>query len=166
MRVMQQAGDPLLFARARGGRVQIGQAALGAMLRFIQDGPRKTEAGGVLLGRHIRDSRDIVIDAVTTPLPGDRRRRTRFFRSQQPHQAEIDRAWRESGSTVTYLGEWHTHPQAVPTPSFTDQFDWRRKLLVDRFSGCLFFVVVGTVGLRVWEGRRGSPRLHELGHGA
>jgi integrative and conjugative element protein (TIGR02256 family) len=132
------------------------------MRRHAQDAPHKPESGGVLLGRHILDTHDIVVDRVTTPLPDDRQSRTRFFRARRRHQALIDQAWRESDGACTYLGEWHTHPEAVPTPSLIDQLDWRRKLLVDRFSGMLYFVIVGTAAVRVWEGRRHRTHLCHL----
>lgn len=67
----------------------------------------------------------------------------------------IDRAWVESSRTCTYLGEWHTHPEPIPSASFIDQGSWCRKLLVDRYAGCLFFVIVGTSEVKVWEGQRG-----------
>jgi integrative and conjugative element protein (TIGR02256 family) len=113
-----------------------------------------TEAGGVLLGRHLRDGNAIVVDAVTVPMDGDRRTRTRFHRAQRRHQAAIDAAWAASEGTCTYLGEWHTHPEPVPTPSLVDWADWRRRLRQDRYTELLFFVIVGTAAVRVWEGRR------------
>ncbi|HUG16211.1 MAG TPA: Mov34/MPN/PAD-1 family protein, partial [Thermomicrobiales bacterium] len=120
------------------------------------------EAGGVLLGRHIRDTCDIVVDLVSTPLPGDRQSRTRFFRARRRHQALIDQVWLVIDGACTYLGEWHTHPEVIPTPSLIDQFDWRRKLIVDRFSNCAFFVIVGTTAVCAWEGHQRRLLLHSL----
>lgn len=144
---------PITFARAQNGRLQITPAALAAMSRHVQDRPGVPEAGGVLLGRHILNTDDIVVDSVTSPMPGDRRNRFRFVRSRRRHQAEIDRVWRESGGTSTYLGEWHTHPELHPRPSLTDRLNWQRKLLVDRFTDPIFFIIVGGAEICVWEGR-------------
>ncbi|MCC6175205.1 MAG: Mov34/MPN/PAD-1 family protein [Chloroflexi bacterium] len=154
---MKQFGpsvDHLIFARPNGGRVQIGAAPLAALVAHIQDEPAKPEAGGVLLGRHIRDSNDIVVDGVTTPMAGDRRTRRRFRRGKKRHQAAIDEAWRVSNGTSTYLGEWHSHPEPLPTPSLIDRLDWGRKILFDRHADPIFFVIVGISEIRVWEGRR------------
>jgi integrative and conjugative element protein (TIGR02256 family) len=76
----------------------------------------------------------------------------------------IDRAWRQSGGTCTYLGEWHTHPEQHPTPSGIDWQNWQRKLLVDRFTEPIFFVIVGIAAIHVWEGRRsrGLIPLHSF----
>jgi integrative and conjugative element protein (TIGR02256 family) len=147
----------LTFARPDGARVQIGPAALEAIRGYVQDGPHKPEAGGVLLGRHLLGTGDVVVDQVTTPQPGDRRRRRWFFRGRRRHQELIDRAWRESDGTCTYLGEWHTHPEPDPAPSWVDALDWRRKLAFDRFTEPIFFVIAGTVETRAWEGRRRGP---------
>lgn len=145
------------FARPGGGRFSLGPVALVAMIRHAQDDAEKPEAGGVLLGRHILDSQDIVVDRVTTPQQGDRQGRFLFFRAQHRHQQLIDAAWRESHGTRTYLGEWHTHPELVPQPSVIDRVNWRRKLLVDCFSAPIFFLIVGTGDVGVWEGRRCRP---------
>jgi integrative and conjugative element protein (TIGR02256 family) len=144
----------LTFARSGGERFQIGPDALAMMRRYIQDDDGKPEAGGVLLGRHLLGTGDIIVDRVTTPLPGDRRGRFRFHRARRRHQEMIDRAWGESDGTCTYLGEWHTHPQDRPEPSCIDRLNWWRKLQVDRFTEPIFFVIVGTIETRVWEGRR------------
>lgn len=158
---MQSLGS-LVFARPHGGRFQISDAAWETMRRFVQDEPHKPEAGGVLLGRHILDTRDIVVDRVSIPMPGDRRSRARFFRARSRHQRIIDEAWRESNGTCTYLGEWHTHPERCPTPSPEDEGNWRRKLATDWFSSYLFFVIVGTDVVRVWEGAWHQSHLLQL----
>jgi len=152
----------LVFARPHSGRFQISNAALEMMHEFVQDEPHKPEAGGVLLGRHILDTRDIVVDRVSAPMPGDQQSRFRFYRAHRRHQRVIDDAWRTSGGTCTYLGEWHTHPEQCPTPSPVDEGDWRRKLATDQFSGCLFFAVVGTGATRVWEGAWHDSNLLQL----
>ena len=144
----------LIFARSSGGRLQVGAAALVAMRQHIQEGEEAPEAGGVLLGRHLLGCDDIIVDRITLPLPGDRQSRHRCFRARKQHQETIDRAWRESDGTCTYLGEWHTHPEGDPVPSQRDWRDWQRKLRVDRYSEPIFFVIVVTTEIRAWEGRR------------
>ena len=147
--------SPLIFTRAYGGRLQIASEVATAMRRFVQDQSEKSEAGGVLLGRHLAETSDIVVDEVTIPMRGDRRRRCRFFRARRQHQNAIDEAWERSGGTCTYLGEWHTHPEHSPTPSIVDWASWQKKLLFDRHSGVLFFVILGTDEIRAWEGHTG-----------
>lgn len=134
------------------GKFAIGAIPLERMLEHRQENLRQPEAGGVLVGRHLLNDRDIVVDGVTVPQIGDRRKRFSFFRSPQKHQAALDLAWQVSEGTQTYLGEWHTHPEAVPKPSPTDLKDWRRKLRQDTYTDVLLFVIVGTTELCAWEG--------------
>ena len=143
-----------IFYRPESGRLKLSSLCLNIMLSYLQEDVNIPEAGGVLLGRYILDTQDIVIDEVTRPMIRDRRTRHGFFRSRENHQQVIDRAWKKSDGTCTYLGEWHTHPEAVPTPSITDKINWQKKLLFDKFSRYLFFVVVGTTHLKIWEGEK------------
>lgn len=144
----------IVFARPREGRVQLGPSALDSIRHHLQLCPEAPEAGGVLLGRYIAGTTDIIVDAVSEPMPCDRRSRTRFFRHRRGHQLLIQAAWTESNGTCTWLGEWHTHPEADPFPSCVDRLDWRRKLTVDRYDDALLFLIVGVERLRMWEGSR------------
>lgn len=114
----------------------------------------QTEAGGALLGRHLLDSENIVVDEVTTPQKQDRRSRFSFFRSKQ-HSVIAQARWVARDSTMAYLGLWHTHPERDPTPSGVDRQDWENALAKDCFEGDrLFFPIVGTDRIRVWSKTR------------
>ena len=150
------------FRRVVNGTFEISPAALDALLSHRQVGSRQNESGGVLLGRLIKGSSDIVVDAVTKPTRVDKQSRFRFFRSAEPAQAAVNAAWAASGGTKIYLGEWHTHPEDVPRPSGVDLRDWRRVAKQARFEqDALFFTIVGRTTVAVWELRRGerSPTL-------
>src|SRR5690606_30966898 len=109
---------------------------------------------GVLLGRHLLDCDDIIVDEITEPTRTDRRSWTGFFRSLA-HQTLTFQRWRRSGGRCAYLGLWHTHPEADPHPSQVDLADWRRALTRDRYdAAALFVVIVGTQRLRIWQGDR------------
>jgi integrative and conjugative element protein (TIGR02256 family) len=147
-------GSPI-FLKTDGGKLEIGAVALARMLTFRQDGFWKREAGGVLMGRFIHNSLDIVIDDVTVPMRGDVRGRFKFLRDRYRHQQILNQVWQDSGRTTHYLGEWHTHPEPIPTPSATDLRDWGRRLQEDVFSSStLLFIIVGIEVLRIWEGHR------------
>ena len=36
--------------------------------------------------------------------------------------------WAASNGTVTYIGEWHTHPELTPNPSQIDLNSWKNLL--------------------------------------
>lgn len=123
---------------------------------------RSKEAGGILLGRHLLDSDDVIVDEVTEPMRTDRRTWSSFFRSVAHHATALNR-WNSANGTCAYLGSWHTHPEPNPHPSGTDRSDWLHALARDRFEGSrLFFVIVGQQRLRVWQGRKDSEEIIEL----
>lgn len=131
-------------------RLIIVDQALQQMQAFTQRHWWNSEAGGVLLGRHLLDSRDVVVDEVSTPQSSDRSSRFAFFRSSK-HQQVARQRWLEQKRTSAYLGLWHTHPETDPTPSNVDRRDWEQAVHGDTFEGDrLFFPIVGTRSMRVW----------------
>jgi len=150
--VLRQS-DSLVYARSHGGRIKLSAEVIASVQSFVQNDRHKPESGGVMLGRYILDSQDVVIDKMSFPMSGDRANRFTFFRNKKAHQQIIDREWEASNRTCTYLGEWHTHPEQRPVPSCIDLFNWKRKLKKDVFdSDFLFFLIVGTSEMRMWEG--------------
>lgn len=153
----------LVYARPNGGRIKLPVEIIASIHGYVQDDRHKPEAGGVILGRYIIESKDIVIDKISFPMPGDRASRCTFFRKKRAHQEIINSAWEGSGHTCTYLGEWHTHPEQHPSPSCIDEFNWKRKLKKDLFdSDSLFFLIVGISDMRMWEGHRPSKTISLL----
>lgn len=114
-----------------------------------QTEPRELESFGVLLGTTSVDRRDIFVEGVSTPMEHDVQLRRSFVLRDLGHQQIVDQAFSESAGRAIYLGTWHTHPQAVPTPSRIDRLDWRACLRLNR-GRPLAFVLVGTVRVRVF----------------
>lgn len=155
--------DGLFFRNIEGGLFKICEEVVLQMMNYAQDDQQKTEAGGILLGRFIVGTADVVVDQVTTPMPGDKRSRYWFFLEARDHQTVIDRRWNQSKHRCNYIGGWHTHAEVSPSPSGTDTRDWKRALKKNQFdSETLFFVIVGTREIRVWEGDRHSGAITEL----
>lgn len=161
---MREAGKPLVFSQADGSRIKLTAEVLARLQAYAQHAPDAPEAGGVLLGRYLLESNDVVVDDLTEPMPGDQRGRFFFHRAQVAHQQAIEKAWRASGGTRTYLGEWHTHPEPYPTPSGTDRRDWRRKLRHDQYFARLLFLLVGTSKIQGWSGSRTQDACPLLPH--
>lgn len=151
----------LHFSRIDAGTLYLTADVVRRLQAHRQLDPGSREAGGVLLGRHLLDSDDLIVDDLTEPSRGDRRSWASFFRSMG-HQAKALARWHRSGGTCAYLGSWHTHPEPDPKPSGTDIGDWQHALARDRYEGDnLFFAIVGTVRMRVWQGTR-RAQLEEL----
>jgi integrative and conjugative element protein (TIGR02256 family) len=149
----------LVFQMPGDAKLKISQEALHTMLLYAQHNSFDKEAGGVLLGRFLKDCSDVVVDLVTVPMSNDKRMRYSFYRSKKQHQQIIDQYWKESNGTVTYLGEWHTHPEAFPVPSKVDETDWLRRMVADTYSEILFFIIVGTQEVSVWYGSNQTNSL-------
>jgi integrative and conjugative element protein (TIGR02256 family) len=147
----------MTFAVTANQRLIITEEAVAQMLAFAQHSWFQSEAGGVLLGRHLLESEDIVIDEVTTPQRKDKRSRFGFFRSTGHHQL-AQKKWGLSNETLAYLGLWHTHPEDNPSPSGVDQHDWEKAVETHAFHGDrLFFPIVGREHIRVWTKSRTDP---------
>jgi len=82
----------------------------------------KPESGGILLGS-IRGPHLEIVDFTETG-PADRGTFSEFVRQDKLHQRKADNAWRLSDGTVTFIGEWHSHPMGRPIPSSVDKANW------------------------------------------
>jgi integrative and conjugative element protein (TIGR02256 family) len=112
------------------------------------------EAGGIFIGSY--RGPHIEITACTTPLPRDVRRPTMFDRKDPGHHAAALAAWKASGGTDTYVGEWHTHPVDDPTPSARDLRTWR--LILARGTDPVVFIIVGRRSVWCAWGQKGELR--------
>ena len=82
------------------------------------------EAGGLVLGYR----KNACLHAIDVTLPGqwDRHSRSSFHRSVRAHRLRALRLWRKSGGLIDWIGEWHSHPGFLLSPSGTDHFNWKR----------------------------------------
>lgn len=83
--------------------------------RYRQMRWRQREAGGQLFAR--LSLSHIIIEEATGPRRTDRRTRTSYVPDRAAEQLEIDS---RHGEGLHYVGDWHTHPEALPGPSGLD----------------------------------------------
>jgi len=153
----------MIFKTINNGKLKISFKALESFYQYQQDEPSKKEAGGLLLGRYIKNSNDIVIDKVTIPFGHDIRKRYFFLKKDLQHQIIIDQEWESSEGTCNYLGGWHTHPERTPSPSSFDIESWRKKIVLDSFDHhSLFFIIVGIEEIKAWEALAKNNVIIEL----
>ncbi|WP_234337104.1 Mov34/MPN/PAD-1 family protein [Streptomyces xylophagus] len=106
-------------------RVRMTARAVRTITTELAANDHDTETGGILLGRHDRDT--VVVRHAGTPGPAAVRTPTSFLRDLAHAQALADQAFADDGST--WVGEWHTHPtSATTTPSPRDASTYRRLL--------------------------------------
>lgn len=116
---------------------------------YIQDDSKKPESGGVLMG-YVIDKKTFSIKDVTVPNKLDKSSRFNFVRSKYSVQPIIDKAFEQSKGKVVYLGEWHTHPEDIPTPSKLDCESIRLQMNGNILnSHIIFMLIIGRKGLYV-----------------
>jgi integrative and conjugative element protein (TIGR02256 family) len=128
--------------------------------RYIQS-DAGTEAGGILLG-HVRGKHLEILEA-TKPTSQDRRLKYFFERMIHGHKSVAERRWRESNGLVRYIGEWHTHPQNLPTPSGMDVNEWKDLAQGRSDRRPLLAVIVGRQDLYVELMHSGGERQRFTG---
>lgn len=91
---------------------------LNILHRSMQRKQSDPESGGIILGKVTAEN--ILVQRLSIPTELDRRSRTNFERHRLSAQIIINYEYANSYGQVTYLGEWHTHPEDHPSPSGTD----------------------------------------------
>jgi hypothetical protein len=78
------------------------------------------ESGGTLLGSKCLSGEMYEIVSFTLPTKYNKAGPTHFIRNARISNRRIARAWQKGGSTVNYIGEWHSHNQGFPNTSHVD----------------------------------------------
>jgi integrative and conjugative element protein (TIGR02256 family) len=113
-------------------------------LRFWQ-----REAGGQLFG-HFQGATIEVVEA-TGPRRTDRRTRTSYIPDRRAEQREIDERFRRG---LHFIGDWHSHPEKIPVPSYRDVTSLNETVRRSSHSMLAFVLVIvgqlaGPEGLHV-----------------
>jgi integrative and conjugative element protein (TIGR02256 family) len=91
---------------------------------------RPFETGGMLVGWLV--DTEVVVTGVIAAGPHARHERDSFEADGAWQQLQLEETYRKSGRTVTFLGDWHSHPRGRPRPS---QRDRETAALVARSEG-------------------------------
>jgi integrative and conjugative element protein (TIGR02256 family) len=115
------------------------------------------ETGGVLLGYFARHPRDVVVTDVIGPGPNAFHGVDRFVPDYDYQDAEVARLYEESKRRITYLGDWHSHPNGGARLSRADRRTLRRiaTSIAARAPEPLMMILDGTRGWApfAWQGR-------------
>jgi integrative and conjugative element protein (TIGR02256 family) len=110
------------------------------------------ETGGVLIGSYDCHRKVVyVLDTIPSP-PDSKEWPTLYIRGSEGLRAQVDEINRRSGTWLSYVGEWHSHPDGYGvTPSSDDAkvFDWlTERLLMDGYPPLM--AIVGDKGQCRW----------------
>lgn len=140
-------------------------SVINIMTSKAQLGYNTKERGGVLLGRLFPDENLIVVvDAIESPAVSSGY--TELYVNNDIANKKMKQHWKESGGKITYVGDWHTHPEAIPSPSFIDRDTFKstyRSSKIDQ--NVLLCVIIGTNALEkggFWVGVQRYFRLYKL----
>lgn len=126
-----------------GYNIFFSQNALNDIKNYKQDKKEKNESGGILLGQVL--NQNIYVLKYSDPCKFDKSTRYSFERDKKNAQKIINREFTESNGKTIYLGEWHTHPENLPTPSNQDlkmiKEQFRKNKLNEKF---LILFILGT----------------------
>lgn len=133
----------LLEERQTGGdrlEVLLTPGVLQHFARYRQTRWWHREAGGQLFA--IIDSERWTIVEATGPRRSDRRSRFGFRSSRPVEQAEIKDRFAKG---LHYVGDWHTHPESVPTPSGEDLGSMAEMIRTSDYQTIgLLMLIIGT----------------------
>jgi integrative and conjugative element protein (TIGR02256 family) len=143
---------------ARGGTsVELTQNVFYHVRRYRQTAFWRREAGGQLFARISGDR--WVIEAATGPRRGDIRSRFGFHSDRLAEQAEINALF---SNGLHYVGDWHTHPEPIPTPSQTDLHSMLKMVRASRHELRGFLMLI--VGTKL-DASGFSLTMHRVGGG-
>ena len=111
----------------------------------------KREIGGIIIGKFDAHRMCLCITDISFHFGHDIGSRFRFFRNNEGHQKLMDEVWEQSNHIKAYLGEWHTHDQDNPSPSFVDKRSWLRISKRNNNFDQSCFIIVGHKEFRLWN---------------
>lgn len=141
--------------------VYIEENILQEISNYQKYGNFELESGGIIIGYYDSQENALKITDLTWPQENDICERFRFIRKEKGHQEQMDKLWEQSGYMKSYLGEWHTHNQSRPIPSFVDRSNW--KVISKRSHNFdeRFFIIIGKTYTGVWTVR--DKKVQKMG---
>lgn len=130
---------PLTFKSKPSLLITFEDDVLDHMGAYRQTNCFRREAGGQLFAKVT--SHAWVVCVATGPRKSDFRSRFGYRPHRAAEQEEIDRFFKQG---LHFVGDWHTHPQAKPSPSDTDI--WSMNDTVSRSEHSLVGMLLTIVG--------------------
>lgn len=120
--------------------LNIDETVTSIFLKYVQLNPNSFESGGILTGKIYDESIEILNCSEPTKL--DNRQKYNFNRSCKSAQVFINKRFDMSKGEEIYLGEWHTHPEDIPTPSQLDIKSFSKTISKNILNSCIHFMII------------------------
>lgn len=113
------------------------------------------ERGGILMGELYLNKNLIIITDIIE-APSKILKQYNYEMNVDYIQQKIDTVWTKSHGSKTYLGDWHTHPEENPKPSFQDYITFSKNYFQSSFDhNFLIYIIFGLnyyINHSVWMG--------------
>lgn len=141
-------------------RLILTNSVLTVMGKYRQTNRRHSEAGGQLFARITPTL--IIVAVATEPHRKDVRRRLSFIPDKKRLATEIQTYFSKG---LHYIGDWHTHPEKIPKPSWIDYNSMQICFMQSRHElEHLLMVIVGIASFPagIWAGLINNSQTIEL----
>lgn len=102
------------------------QASAGERMLELASRAEPEETGGLLLGYWGGSQDEVVVVEATPPGPQAVETEDAFTPDYEHDRQVVAQRHRSSGGRITYLGDWHSHPESEIAPSIRDLRTLRR----------------------------------------
>lgn len=131
-------------------KIKINSNVLFVIKKYIQTSIFSKEAGGVLIGRENYCNNNLIIEYLSEPFPKDKRKHNRFYRIDKNHIEKFQNLYNFSLQIYGYVGEWHTHPEAIPCYSKIDYDNWVKIGNEAPIKTIFYHIISGNKAFRIW----------------
>ncbi|HBE8719201.1 TPA: Mov34/MPN/PAD-1 family protein [Clostridioides difficile] len=104
------------------------------------------EFGGILLGRILSDFTEYEVVDISEPCDKDKSSKYGFIRNKENAQEVVNNAFVKSDGIIQYMGEWHTHPEINPRPSYIDKILLNKCFKNENIPNIIFMLILGNQG--------------------
>ena len=113
------------------------------LLSYRQKKDSDSETGGVLMGELYPNSNRIQITHILV-CKHTTNSRYGLELNVECLQKQMNEIWEKSKGTITYLGDWHTHPEFNPKPSYVDYKTFVKNYYKSKFEqNLLLYIILG-----------------------
>ena len=123
--------------------INIDRKLVNELLSYRQKKDSDSETGGVLMGELYPNSNRIQITHILV-CKHTTNSRYGLELNVECLQKQMNEIWEKSKGTITYLGDWHTHPEFNPKPSYVDYTTFVKNYYKSKFEqNLLLYIILG-----------------------